>query len=71
MSKLGLDVSNMSKILNSKGMNVNTGGKNDAFKNFQQQKAAEVSSAKGSAQSKSPPAVKKGARGPLRPNANN
>ena len=35
MAKLALDVTNVSKIMNAKGMNVNTGGKNEAFKNFQ------------------------------------
>ena len=74
LSKLTLDIGNMSKILNSKGMNVNTGGKNEAFKNFQQRKASEASSAMGSnhSKSKSPPAVRKGgARGPMRPNQPN
>ena len=72
MSKLALDVTNVSKIMNSKGMNVNTGGKNEAFKNFQQRKASEGSSVgKGSANSKSPPAGRGGPRGPMRPSANN
>ena len=66
-------MSNMSKILNAKGMNVNVGGKNDAFKNFQARKASEASSAMGrsSNNSKSPPRPNApkaaGPRGPNKP----